>query len=55
MRASRPQLLAILESTPGLEPGTKQKAASYLDPFFAQIATDQGVAKLLGRCLGYNP
>jgi hypothetical protein len=55
MRASRPQLLATLESTPGLEPSTEQKAAAYLDQFFTQIATDEGIGKLLNRCLGYNP
>ena len=55
MRASRPQLLATLESTPGLEPSTEQKAAAYLDQFFTQIATDEGIGKLLSRCLGYNP
>ena len=55
MRASRPQLLATLQSTPGLEPSTEQKAAAYLDQFFTQIATDEGIGKLLSRCLGYNP
>ena len=53
MRVARPQLLAALESTPGLEPKTIARAESYLDGFFTQIATDADVAKLLGRCLGY--
>ena len=53
MRTARPQLLAALATTPGLEPRTITRATSYLDGFFSQIATDDGVAKLLGRCLGY--
>jgi hypothetical protein len=53
MRSTRPQLLAALTTTPGLEPRTVARATSYLDGFFSQIATDDGVAKLLGRCVGY--
>ena len=50
MRARRPQLLAALETTPGLELKTIAKAESYLDGFFRQVATDAGVAALLKRC-----
>ncbi|HEX6742413.1 MAG TPA: hypothetical protein VF079_11540 [Sphingomicrobium sp.] len=50
MRARRPQLLAALESTPGLEPRTVARAEAYLDGFFRQVATDAGVAALLKRC-----
>jgi hypothetical protein len=54
MRAARPQMLAVLASTPGLDPRTQQKAASFLDQFFTQIGTDAGITSLLGRCLGYR-
>ena len=50
MRALRPQLLATLAATPGLEPRTAGKAQSYLDGFFRQVATDADVAALLKRC-----
>jgi hypothetical protein len=53
MRAARPQMLAALAATPGLDGRTRQKAESFLLPFFAEIATDADVAsKLLKRCLG---
>jgi hypothetical protein len=53
IRAAEPQLLATLSQIPGLDPKTRQRAASYLGGFFADIATDQSVsAKILGRCLG---
>jgi hypothetical protein len=56
MRESRPQLMAAISSTPGLEPRTQSRAVSFLDSFFADIATDELVnAKILSRCLGYNP
>jgi hypothetical protein len=54
MRATRPQMLAVLVSTPGLDPRTEQKAASFLDQFFTQIGTDAGITSLLGHCLGYR-
>jgi hypothetical protein len=50
MRSRRPQLLAALESTPGLEPRTVARAEAYLDGFFRQVATDGDVAGLLKRC-----
>ena len=52
MRAARPQLLAALAATPGLAEGARNRAASYLDQFFALIATDADAdAKVLKRCL----
>ena len=52
MRSARPQILGVLGQVPGLEPATQQKAASYLDKFFADIATDADVgSKVLNRCL----
>ena len=56
MREARPQMMAAITSTPGLEPRTASRAIGFLDPFFADIATDELVnSKILGRCLGYNP
>jgi hypothetical protein len=53
MRAARPQLLAVLSQTPGLEPRTQRNAAAFLDRFFADIATDAEVgARILKRCVG---
>jgi hypothetical protein len=53
MRSARAQLLAALAATPGLDPGRRQKAEAFLQPFFAEIATDADVSsKLLKRCLG---
>jgi hypothetical protein len=51
MLAARPQMLAVLGQTPGLEPRTQQRAANFLNGFFNDIATDQDVtAKVLKRC-----
>ena len=51
MRDARPQLIAAVTATPGLDPQRAAKATSYLDGFFADIATDDAVnAKLLRRC-----
>jgi hypothetical protein len=56
MRAERAQILGVLSQVPGLEPATQQKAAAFLDRFFADIGTDADVgSKILKRCLGYNP
>ena len=53
MREARPQLMAAITSTPGLEPATLSKAISFLDGFFADIASDEVVnSKLLRRCVG---
>ena len=56
MREARPQMMAAITSTPGLEPRTASRAIAFLDPFFADIATDGLLrSKILSRCLGYNP
>lgn len=52
MRSQRPQMLAALSSTPGLEPKTIQRATAFLDSFFADIASNETVqAKVLKSCL----
>lgn len=52
MREARPQMMAAISSTPGLEPGTASRAISFLDGFFADIASDDTVnSKLLKRCV----
>jgi len=52
MREQRPQMIAALTSTPGLEPRTQARALQFLDGFFADIASDQAVTqRVLGRCL----
>jgi hypothetical protein len=51
MRDERPQLMAAITSTPGLEPQTAKRAISFLDSFFADISSDQSVtAKVINRC-----
>jgi len=53
MRDERPQLMAAITSTPGMQPDTASRAISYLDGFFATIASDDSVnSKLLRRCVG---
>ena len=45
-------MLAAISSTPGLEPGTQNRAITFLDGFFADIASDDSVnSKLLKRCV----
>jgi hypothetical protein len=52
MRAARPQMMAAVTSTPGLDPQRAAKAIGFLDGFFADIATDDSVsAKLLRHCV----
>jgi hypothetical protein len=52
MRDARPQLIAAITSTPGLEPQTQSRAIAFLDGFFADIASDQAVtSKVLNRCV----
>jgi hypothetical protein len=52
MRDARPQMMAAITSTPGLDPATASRAISFLDGFFADIATDDAVnTKLLRRCV----
>jgi hypothetical protein len=56
MREARPQMMAAITATPGLDPQRAAKAISFLDPFFADIATDDSVSsKILKRCLAFNP
>jgi hypothetical protein len=44
--------MAAITTTPGMDPGTASKAISYLDGFFADIATDDAVnSRLLRRCV----
>ena len=52
MRDARPQMIAAVTATPGLEPGTQSRATRFLDSFFAEIASDEAVnANLLRRCV----
>ena len=52
MRASRPQLIQAISSTPGIDPRTVQRATAFLDSFFADIASNDTVqAKVLKSCL----
>jgi hypothetical protein len=52
MRASKPRLLAALASTPGLEAKTIARATQFLEPFFADIASNDAVkAKVLRTCV----
>ena len=51
MRAARPAILTALTQVPGLEERTRNRATSYLEGFFADIATDASVGKLLNRCV----
>jgi hypothetical protein len=52
MRAERPQLIAAITQTPGLDPKTQSRAIGFLDDFFADIATDEAVRdKVLKRCV----
>jgi hypothetical protein len=52
MRAARPQMLAALASTPGLEPTTIERATAYLNGFFDQIQSNDTVrSKVLKTCL----
>lgn len=52
MREAKPQLIAAITSTPGLEPRTQARAIAFLEPFFADIATDEAVnTRLLRRCV----
>jgi hypothetical protein len=51
-REQRSPMLAALDSVPGLDAGSKGKAANYLRSFFDQIATDQSInERILKRCL----
>ena len=52
IRAKQPQLLGVLSSVPGLSAQTANRARSYLDEFFRQIADDRTVqSRILKTCL----
>jgi hypothetical protein len=56
MREERPQLMAAITSTPGIDPRTASRGIAFLDGFFNDIASDEAVnANILKHCLGYNP
>ena len=51
MRELRPQMMAEITSTPGLDPARASKAIAFLDPFFADISSDVAVSeRVLKRC-----
>lgn len=52
MREERPQMMAAITSTPGLDPRTAARAIAFLDPFFADISTDASVnERVLRHCV----
>lgn len=52
MRDARPQMMAAITSTPGLEPQRAARAIGYLDGFYADIASDEAVnSRILRRCV----
>jgi hypothetical protein len=52
MKAQRPQIIAALSSTPGLDPKTIARATQFLEPFFADIASNDTMqAKVLKTCI----
>jgi hypothetical protein len=56
MLADQGKLMAVLDSIPDLEDGTRNKAKSYLGGFFEIISTPAGIEdKLIKNCLGQNP
>jgi hypothetical protein len=51
-RAAKPQLISAITSTPGIDPKTASRAAAFLEPFFADIASNDTVKeKVLKSCL----
>ena len=51
-RDLRPQLIAALTSTPGLDESHQRKAIAFLDGFFGDIASDETTsAKLTSHCV----
>ena len=52
MRADQPAILNVLNQIPGLEDRTRTNAMSYLQGFFAQVASDADVnERLLKHCI----
>lgn len=53
MRDLKPQMIAAITSTPGLDARTQARAIAFLEPFFADISSDAAVSeKVLKRCYG---
>jgi hypothetical protein len=53
MREMRPQLIAAITTTPGLDSRTQARALAFLEPFFADISSDAAVTdRILKRCYG---
>jgi hypothetical protein len=51
MRELRPQMMAAITSTPGLDPSRASRAIAFLDPFFADISSDVAVnERVLKHC-----
>jgi hypothetical protein len=50
-RARRPAILAALTTTPGLEERTIRKASAFLEPFFAQVSSNEKVLELVKECI----
>jgi hypothetical protein len=51
LSSRRAALLTLLDKTPEMEQGSRQKAGSYLAGFFDQVATPDKVADMMGACL----
>ncbi|MEQ1931727.1 MAG: hypothetical protein ABL957_14520, partial [Parvularculaceae bacterium] len=49
-RERRAAVLDAVNATPGMQPKTATRAIKYLDDFYAEIADDAAVKKLLKRC-----
>lgn len=49
VRAAKPQLIAALQSTPGLEQRTISRAIAFLEPFFADLENAESVQKKVLR------
>ncbi len=45
-------MLGALGQVPGLAAATRARATTFLERFFADIAADDGVGRLLKRCVG---
>ena len=53
MLQARPQLLAALTQTPGLDPNRQRTATAYLERFFAEIGNEAAFgSRVIKRCIG---
>ena len=50
-QAKRPAMLAALAETPGLEQRTVQRATSFVEGFFPDVASSESVKKLVESCI----